>query len=450
MKGNSFVALGTSIAVLIFAGQALGAGGYQRTDDRKKTLVWNNDPKPGDAAEWTGKRDPEGYAEGPGTLTWLQPQKQSLFSTGSNIPSTKKVPISRLTGTMAHGKFEGTVTTAERGKTYYARYVGGQRKGNWSREPIIAKASAAEPAATNESKKAPSVPAKLAAAEKVESPAEPKISDEAEPEPPTEGPDEAKPDDRGQRSGVSTAKTATPLIAQASSEADESATPRQQPVTKKAALAPGAVRAIEKPTQTVSKKTEKPKQTSEKIRKATRVETPKPEPSQEQIESPAEGPLSTRVEKSEIQNPKPETGSSHLSAEASAKEEPSSLNIQPSAEQTPVDNSIRTLTGPPASLRAKLTPPPEAAPPQEIPASAIAPATSSANTPKLNAVQAMDIADIQARTNGYDLGDYQLPKAEYNASDDTWAVSYKSKSDKKTKHLSVTVQDKSGKAEVGK
>ncbi len=448
-----------SIAVLIFAGQAFGAGAYQRTDDRKKTLVWNNDPKPGDAAEWSGKRDPEGYADGPGTLTWLQPQKQSLFSTGSNITGTKKVPVSRLTGTMTHGKFEGTVSTAERGKTYYARYVGGQRKGNWSREPVVAKATAAESATSAESKKASSTPAKLAAAEKMESRAEPKISDEAEPEPPTEGPDSEvsgqKPEVRTPASQASSIQStinsqpSTRRIAQASSEADESATPRQQPVTRKAALAPGAVRAIEKPGQTISKKTEQPKQTSEKIRKATRVETAKPEPSRDQIESPAEGPLSTRAEKSEIRNSKPEASPSHLSAGASTKQEPS-INIPPSAEQTPADNSIRTLTGPPASLRAKSTPPPEAVPPQEIPAPAIAPATSSASAPKLNAVQAMDIADIEARTNGYDLGDYQLPKAEYNASDDTWAVSYKSKSDKKTKHLSVSVQDKSGKAEVGK
>jgi hypothetical protein len=101
-------------------------------------------------------------------------------------------------------------------------------------------------------------------------------------------------------------------------------------------------------------------------------------------------------------------------------------------------------------LRAKSTPAPGAAAAPEIPAPAIAPTTASANTPKLNAVQAMDIADIEARTKGYDLGDYQLPKAEYNAADDTWSVSYMGKSDKNAKRLGVTIQDKSGKAEVQK
>jgi len=433
VKGSRFVALGISVFVLILAGHAFADGAYQRTDDRKKTLVWNNDPKPGDAAEWTGKRDPEGYADGPGTLTWLQPQKQ--FATGSNIASTKKVPLSHYTGTMVHGKFEGVVVTVDRGKTYHAKYVDGQRKGNWATGPVIAKAESAEPpAASNETKKPSAVPAKLAAAEKMEPSAESKISEETEPEPPTEGPDEAKPEVTSQKSAVSAPKA--PLIAQASTEVDES-TPRQQPATKKAALAPGAVRAIEKPGQTVVKKSEKPKETSEKIRKATRVETtPKAPVAEVQPESPAEGPRPARIEKSET---------------PSSKSTPS-VDIQssppPSINETPVDNSIRTLTGPPASLRVKSTPPPAATAAAPISAPSIAPVSPPSNTPKLNAVQAMDIADIEARTRGFDLGEYQLPKAEYNTTDDTWSVSYRGRDDKNAKRLSVTVQDKSGKADV--
>ena len=63
----------------------------------------------------------------------------------------------------------------------------------------------------------------------------------------------------------------------------------------------------------------------------------------------------------------------------------------------------------------------------------------------------MDIADIEARTKGYDLGEYQLPKAEYNAATDTWSVGYVGRdSEKEAKKLSVTIQDKTGKAEVKK
>ena len=421
----------------MLAGHAFADGAYQRTNERKKTLVWNNDPKPGDAAEWSGKRDAEGYAEGPGTLTWLRPQKQ--FSTGSNIAGIKKVPISRYTGSMVHGKFEGAVVTVDRGKTYHAKFVDGERKGNWAIGPVIANATSAESTTTSEEPKKPSASAaKIAVAGKVEFPAERKISEEAEPEPPTEGPDEPKPEVASQKPAVSVPKGQPPLIAQASTEADESATPRQQPVTKKAALAPGAVRAIEKPGQTVSKKSEKPKATSEKIKKATRVEPPKAEQSDQQTESPAEGPRSAAAEKPQPPNPKSQT----------APSQPSALSLPPSAEGTPVDDSIRTLTGPPASLRGKSTPAPAATPAPEISAPAIAPAASSANVPKLNAVQAMDIADIEARTRGFDLGEYQLPKAEYNASDDTWSVSYIGRDDKNAKRLSVTIQDKSGKADV--
>ena len=78
---------------------------------------------------------------------------------------------------------------------------------------------------------------------------------------------------------------------------------------------------------------------------------------------------------------------------------------------------------------------------------AMAPSASGA---KLTAVQAMDIADIEARTKGFDLGEYQLPKADYNAADDTWSVSYAARDDKTVKKLSVTIKDKTGKAEVNK
>ncbi len=63
----------------------------------------------------------------------------------------------------------------------------------------------------------------------------------------------------------------------------------------------------------------------------------------------------------------------------------------------------------------------------------------------------MDIADIEARTKGHDLGEYQLPKAEYNAASDTWSVAYFGRdAEKEAKKLSVTIQDKTGKAEVKK
>jgi hypothetical protein len=453
VKGSRFVIFGASALLLMFANRVFADGAFQRTDDRKKTIVWNNDPQPGDAAEWTGSRDSEGYADGSGTLTWLRTQKQ--FSTGSNIAGNKKVPISRYTGTMVHGKFVGAVATVDHGTIYHAKFVDGQRKGNWSTSPVVAKATSDEPtAAPEEHKKTSASQPKMAAAEKVQTPAEPKVSEEAEPEPPTEGPEEAVPSEvTGQKSEVSSStagtsqstinsQRSTPLIAQAS-EADESATPRQQPVTKKAALAPGAVRAIEQPGRQVEKKSEKPKETAQKVKKTPKPEEPQAESAivDRESESPAEGPSSAIAEKPRPPNPKSTTP---------APSQLSTLGSQPSAEESPVDDSIRTLTGPPSSLHTKPAPPATTpAPETSLPT---APTTSApAATPKLNSVQAMDIADIEARTRGYDLGEYQLPKAEYNAADDTWSVSYIGRDkDKNAKHLGVIVQDKSGKADVKK
>jgi hypothetical protein len=219
-------------------------------------------------------------------------------------------------------------------------------------------------------------------------------------------------------------------------ELDQPAKP-QKPASKKAALAPGAVRAIDQPNRQVQKKPA-PKEAPQTIKRATKVEEPKVDTGiQEATEPPAEGPL----QKAKRAAPAP------VPSQPSMDEGAIQTKAEPSTNETPADESIRALTGPPASLRTK--PPPSPAPDL---APSIAPAAPLPSAePKLNAVQAMDIADIHAREEGYDLGEYQLPKAEYNAADDTWSVSYIGRDDDKSgKHLSVVVQDKSGKAQVKK
>jgi hypothetical protein len=243
-------------------------------------------------------------------------------------------------------------------------------------------------------------------------------------------------------------KVSRPSIAQVSTEeSDQSSTPRAA-VTRKAALQPGAVRAIERPTSTVTKKTEaepvtraeraKSENTDKqpKIAKPAASQPPKVD-AQLSEDIPAEGPATTGSEKSEPDG--------HLAPSSkSAKAE------LPATKEKPVDNSIRTLTGPPSSLHVN-APPPETNPPMQISTPPTAAALSPAAGPKLTAVQAMDISDIEARTKGYDLGEYQLPKAEYNAASDTWSVGYAARDgEKDAKKLSVIIQDKSGKAEVKK
>ncbi|PYT94952.1 MAG: hypothetical protein DMG36_03415, partial [Acidobacteria bacterium] len=100
----------------MFAGAALGEGTYQRAKDGK-TIVWNNDPKPGDAATWFGDRDGEGYATKVGTLTWYT-ANGALYA--------------RYFGNMVRGKFDGPVNAHSKGKTAHAIFVDGQRTTRWA------------------------------------------------------------------------------------------------------------------------------------------------------------------------------------------------------------------------------------------------------------------------------------------------------------------------------
>jgi hypothetical protein len=463
VNGRSFTIGVASVLILVCAKAALADGAYQRTEDRKKTLVWNNDPQPGDSATWSGDRDPDGYATGPGTLKWSRIDRVLL--TGSNLPlGRKRTPISAYTGTMEHGKFSGAVTTVDHGKVYHATFADGHRKGRWVAGPVITKAESAEPTEKAEELEraepeksrtaATTEPASAAKSAAEKTPAQ--VAKETE-DIPAQGPEEENtepPTSNAQpaikteaaKEAEATQQAFPPLIAQAS-EAEESTTPRQS-VTKKAALAPGAVRPMERPGGNVAKKSETAREKPEKTEKpAAKIEKPaSSQPPQREAplreDIPAEGPPVTKEENAQR---------SIDAAPRSVTPKPAiSEFAQPSAKETPVDDSIRELTGPPTSLRGN--PPPETNPPAQISMPPTAAASSpQAQSPKLTAVNAMDIADIEARTKGFDLGEYQLPKAEYNSSNDTWSVTYAPRdAEKPAKPLSVTIQDKNGKAEIKK
>src|SRR5206468_3187821 len=314
VKAPGFIVFGALLLLLILAKGALADGAYQRTDDRKKTLVWNNNPKPDDTATWSGDRDAEGYATGPGTLQWFRTDRS--FTTGSNVFSPKKTLISSYSGTMVHGKFSGGVMTVDHGTTYHATFVDGHNNGRWTAGPVVTKAESAEPAAAAEkpertaSATSTEVASESSKTKKIsEEKTQPRVAEETSADIPAAGPEESEVS--GQRSEVS--KSAT-----ASEEPEQSATPRA-PVTRKAALAPGA----------------------------------------EKAQSPSS--------KSAI-------------AESS---QPSTLNAQGASNETPVDNSLRTLTGPPSSLH--LRTPPETNPPAQISTPPIAAVSSPTAGAKLTA-----------------------------------------------------------------
>jgi ketosteroid isomerase-like protein len=115
-------------ALILFASVAYGAGSYQRTRDGK-TLVWNDSPKRGEEATWSGKRDKNGFAAGSGTLTWYK--VEPTIVTGSNIPDARRnaVVISRCSGKMVEGKLKGAVTYVDaNGKRLQATFVNGGKR----------------------------------------------------------------------------------------------------------------------------------------------------------------------------------------------------------------------------------------------------------------------------------------------------------------------------------
>jgi len=423
---------------LIFVSGAYAGGTYQRTDDHKKALVWNNDPKPGDIATWSGDRDANGYATGPGTLQW--------FRVGPGVLNRKRTPISSYSGTMLHGKFNGGVMTVDHGKAYHATFADGQKKGQWIAGPLITKGERAESVTSKEAaSEAPST--EKVSKEKTQT----RVAKETTADVPAEGPASAQDElRRGEPANVPTSsskatneessserteKVSQPLIAQTSAEEpDQSPTPRE-PVTRKSALAPGPVRAIERPTRTVTIKPE-----AEPARQSERA---KPEKTKKP--SKIAKPASSQSPEADTQVREDIPAEGHVSAQDELRRGGADK------KETPVDDSLHTLTGPPSSLH--INAPPKTNPPTQISTPSTTGVSPSPPPPgaKLTAVQAMDIADIEARTKGHDLGEYQLPKAEYNAANGTWLVAYAARdADKDAKKLTVTIQDKTGKAEVGK
>ena len=132
------------------------------------------------------------------------------------------------------------------------------------------------------------------------------------------------------------------------------------------------------------------------------------------VEVPAEGP-------SPSPNPKPlnervERAEEHISAPA--------IVITQTPPQV-ADDSLRSLTGPPALLRKN--PGTEPSPQTSMPPITSSPSPAVAR-PRLTAGQVIDLADTEARAQGYELGEYQHPQARYIAADGTWSVLYDPKS----------------------
>jgi hypothetical protein len=182
-----------SAALMAFAPAAWADGEYQHTKDGK-TMVWNNEPKPGDEAAWAGARDDEGYATGFGTLTWYTGEKQTVKRLGI-LPVTKSQIYGRYFGNMVRGKFNGAVNVHANGKTNHAFFIDGVRADRWLAGPapsrkmpprgVIAKQETPAESAKSSIVTEPEPPsAKIASAEEASA----KSAEVREPEAPAEGP----------------------------------------------------------------------------------------------------------------------------------------------------------------------------------------------------------------------------------------------------------------------
>ena len=121
--------------LLLFANNANCGGAYQRTKDGR-ILFWNNVPRGGDSAIWSGGRDASGYATGYGTLTWYKSERTVV--TGSNIPSPTKGSVvrGRYSGKMVNGKFQGLVVNIDaNGQRFHGTFVNGAKTSDWIAGP---------------------------------------------------------------------------------------------------------------------------------------------------------------------------------------------------------------------------------------------------------------------------------------------------------------------------
>lgn len=136
-------------------------------------------------------------------------------------------------------------------------------------------------------------------------------------------------------------------------------------------------------------------------------------PPAEKIETPAEGPATERKRAADTFNraapPPPKI----------AKKEKTNSEL---------DSSLTSLVGPPSSLH-------------NIPEST-----------QLNQQDVVDLADAEARSQGYDLKEFDRPKADYSATTGKWTLFYSQKSSDGSpqvgKHFVVAVEDKTRKVTV--
>jgi hypothetical protein len=177
--------------------------------------------------------------------------------------------------------------------------------------------------------------------------------------------------------------------------------PRSESVERDAVVEPPAEGPSPSPTN---------QRRNERVHRDTAVEVP--------AEGPPQGTSRTATTVSKPGNEHVERVDEHISAPPLAITQTSSRAA---------DDSLRSLTGPPALLRKNpgTEPSPQASLPSTTSLSSPSPAVAK---PRLTTAQVIELSDAEARGQGYELGAYRHPQARYTPADGTWSIFYDQKS----------------------
>jgi len=396
--------------LLLFASASFAQGEYQQTKDGK-TLIWNGTPKPGETATWDGDRDNENYATGFGALTWYT-AKGSVYAL--------------YYGNMVHGKLEGPVNVHTNGRTGHAYFVDGGRVTGWAHGPAPSKMAVPEEVIVEKrrvqaEKEAAAARRTAAAAE-----AEKKAKIEAE----------KKAEDRGQTPEASVAEKRAPEAVEKEATENAQRSTSSAPISEPspASSSPPAIAEKQNKTPTSSSPTRVFDEPTPIPTKSEITQIPTPEPTSERRVTESTPPtIQETPPPAQESAPEPKTDVARESSPASTKKE------------SPADVSLNSLVGPPSSLRATS----ETSPPKTETETS----TSRESAP-LTESEAINLADTEARGQGYHLDDYQRPKADHSAVKGRWSVFYGLKEGSSAgangSPLTVTVEDKTRKVEVRK
>ena len=415
--------------LLLLAITSFAAGEYQQTKDGK-TFIWNGTPKPGESATWSGDRDKENYATGIGALTWYT--------------ATGKV-YGLYYGNMVHGKLDGPVNVHTNGRTAHAYFVDGGRVTGWARGPAPSKMVIPEEAVVEKRKvqaeraeAAAKAEARAAAAEEAEKKA--KIEREAKAEERARervAKSEATPEEKvAPPKPESTASPRKPEVSSAETPAPEVKRKESPPIIAEKKIEPPATaspaRAFDEPTA-IPARSEIVKQPPSSDYREPRKSESIPLPT---IEPTASASVVNEPPREVAPEPKSEIAD-RTSAITRGSPTPASAKKESSG-----DVSLKALVGPPSSLRATTetsTPKTETA--------------TSTSTPRDNAplteAEAINLADTEARVQGFYLDDYQRPKVDHSAVKGRWSLFYGPKNTGQSgTAFTITVEDKTRKVEI--